>query len=143
MQKIMQNNRIKVAAAILFVVVVLVCYVLLRGSAGRAPAGTTSIVAAKIYAPSDEIFNLTLVYPNATLSTFSCNYNSDCVGVHTKPCFNNLASQQACISKTYADTYESYYRKFLTNDSIACPMYFVVNNASCACINHGCSLVYR
>ena len=161
MQNVTRGIGPKVAMAALIIVVVILSYALLRGSAGIQPSSTTtisnpapttsipstnpttSIAVARTYLPSEEISNITAVYPNATLGTFSCNYSSDCVDVHTKPCFNNLDSQQACINKGYAEAYGISYRDFLANNIVACPQYFIMNNVSCACINNGCSLVSR
>jgi hypothetical protein len=143
MQSIMHGKILKITIAMLLIVAALLLYALLHGSSGAAPINTTSIIVGNVYAPSSEIPNLTPVYPNANFSTLSCNYNSDCAIVHTKSCFNNLNSQQACINKSHVETYDSYYAKFLSNNATACPQYFILNNVSCACINNWCSLVSR
>ena len=112
-------------------------YALTLNNANVVPTG------ADVFAPPQELGNLTSVYPNATLDTFYCSSDNDCVDVHTQNCFNNLASQQVCINKGYYDLYNVAYNKFLDRGMVACPQFFVLANASCACINQGCSLVYK
>ena len=146
------EKRLDVVLAALAIAVVLgasgAIYLILGSGGGAGTTSTTTIGArtnitdASTYAPAVEISEIAPVYTNATLDLFSCNTSEDCAIVRTQHCFNNLASQQACISRTYSDSYESYYSSYRAKGSIICAMYFIDANASCACISHGCSLVY-
>jgi hypothetical protein len=76
-------------------------------------------------------------------SSFYCNQVSDCALVHTQKCFNNQAFQQACINSTFDnDSYVGAYQNFSYNGTV-CPEYMIAASASCGCIDHGCSLIYR
>ncbi len=140
------------ALAIIVALVALGGIYLIIGSGGAATTTSTTTTTINIstnttgtrtYGPSAEISEVALVYPNATLDSFSCIASDDCVVVRTQHCFNNLASQQACIDKEASGLYESYYESFQSNASMmACPQYLVLADASCGCVNRGCSLVY-
>jgi hypothetical protein len=105
-----------------------------------APQNTTE---GQIYSPSYELGNVSIVDPTTTIGMFYCNADTDCMNVHTKSCFNNMPQQQACINVNYSNSYMSHYNAFLNNGTpVACPQFFMVGSASCACINNGCSLIY-
>ena len=125
----MQKKAIGAVALIVVLAIVLSFTFLNNGSVVKTTASTSTILvnaSARTYAPSEEIANVSAVYPNATTSTFYCNTSADCIIVHTTSCFNNLASQQACISKTDSNQYATYYNNFLSRSPVACPQ-FIIN----------------
>lgn len=100
-------------------------------------------ISGSIYGPAYELKNVSIVDPNANLSTFSCSVATDCTVVQTTRCFNNEPQQQACINANYSGAYSSYYESFLhSNGTVACPLFLMAGTASCACIYNGCSLTY-
>ena len=145
----MVKNRIETILIILFILIVFTYSILLNrssnttGSSTSTMSSTTTVMGAQVYGPTSEIQNISLVYPNANSTTFSCSRNNDCINVHTQYCFNNLASQQACINRNYSDTYNSYYNRFLSKSAVVCLAVIVHASAICTCINQGCSLVYN
>ena len=143
----MQKKAIGAAALIAAVLIIILFFTLLNGGNTTKTTSITSTIwiqtSTATYAPSEEIANVSSVDPNATTGSFYCNTSADCIIVHTTSCFNNLASQQACISKTSSGQYASYYSNFISSGSIICPQYIINAYASCSCINNGCSLVYR
>lgn len=82
------------------------------------------------------------VDPQANQSIFACSSSSDCAVVHTALCFNNAATQQACISSAYAASYQQAYQNFTSANATVCSQYYVQANVSCACISSECSMVY-
>jgi hypothetical protein len=97
----------------------------------------------QLFAPPQEIKNISEIYAQASLSIFACNYSSECAIVRTSACFNNLASQQACINSSYANAYESSYEQYYSSRRVVCPQFFVLAEASCSCLSNLCNLVYK
>jgi hypothetical protein len=94
----------------------------------------------QLYGPGVEISNVSNIYP-VNSSTFYCNDASNCVIIHTAQCFNNLPSQQACINGSDYGAYESAYQNY-TRNGTACPEFILAGQASCTCINNGCTLEF-
>ena len=69
----------------------------------------TNTTNERTYGPWQEFPNMSIADPNITTYYFACNASSDCVPVRTQKCFNNLASQEACISANYS---RDYYRAY-------------------------------
>ncbi|MDE1762007.1 MAG: hypothetical protein KGH78_02330 [Candidatus Micrarchaeota archaeon] len=92
--------------------------------------------------PSQAIQNISKFDSAINLSSFYCGSASDCVVVHTSACFNNLASQQACISNSSYASYRQKYADYVATAGIICPQYLVSATASCACIHNACTLQY-
>jgi hypothetical protein len=135
------------AAALMAVLAIVLFFAFLNNSSVVKTTSSTSTIAInasmRTYAPAEEIGNVSAVYPNATTSMFSCDTSTDCMLVRTSSCFNNLASQQACINEASYNQYESYYHDYLGSRPTICPQYLIYANASCSCISNGCSLVYK
>lgn len=88
------------------------------------------------------MFNLENADQKITTDDFYCTTSSDCVLVHTTACFNNMPSQQACISRNYSATYNASYNTYRSSSGFACAQYYVAGNASCGCVSNQCTLIY-
>jgi hypothetical protein len=131
----------------ILITVVVAAYLLVKSAILPTPGSgnsTTTTISNSTFNPTNELSNITMFYPSAGPSLFSCSIDSDCELVHTQACFNNLESQQACIAKSFGSTYASYYDAFLRgNNDMACPMFLVSAIASCTCVNSNCSMLYN
>lgn len=135
--------------AIIIVIALLagIAYLALIGTATRSPANYTTVpvpMNASVYTAQQELPNMSIYDPNLTLSSFYCSTSNQCALVHTSDCFNNAPSQQACIGASYSNQYNSSFGNYWsTKGATMCPEFYMLGNASCACIDNGCSLIYQ
>ena len=94
---IMQKKAIGAAALIVVVLIIILSFALLNGGNTTMTTSSTSTIRAQTstatYVPSEEIANVSAVYPNATQSTFYCNTSADCdLRLYPQGCVNNFCS---------------------------------------------------